>query len=400
MPALAIRCWFASAMIVLVSATASAGISQSTISAPGGFAQAGAYSASCGCGMDLGNDMALYFGTAQDFHEQEFAGVSSAQASAAYASQYINNSANATAGLGVFRPFAANSARPRDFFPMSAAHGGWKESFTVSNAALSGEAGYMVFQIRARGTLNVAGFYGSGASLGFQSYKDGSAMIINPYYDRGNSDVVGNSIQHGFWGVQHDGTPVDRTIDGVVTMAAPITFGQPFTLGVYALAHAGMSSVTALDPISTSRCDFSGEGITWNGVVNILDAAGQPVAGSTIASGSGIDWTGPYTPPVVGVGQFDTPTDMSIRVTSATPFAGEVRFSLFLPHAAAARVGVYDVLGRRICALVDGGWLPAGDNELVWDGRAAEGATTGTGVYFVRVEWKGQVAVQRLVRVR
>ncbi len=389
MTRLAIRCLFASVMITLVSATASAGISQSTISAPGGFAQAGAYSSTCGCGMTPGEDMANNFGAPQNFSEQSFSGGSSAQASAAYSGGSISNSANATANLGVFRPYAQSSSPHDALFALGSANGGWKESLTVGNAALTGQVGYLVFQLRARGSLHTTGYPGS-ASMTFSAYKDQLLLGANPFYTN----------TRGYWAIATEGfdSAADLAVDQVVTFGAPITFGQPFTLGVYAIANAGMRSVSGTGLFGTALSDFSGEGVTWNGIVNILDGAGQPVGGSTIASGSGIDWIGPY-PGTVGVGQFDKPTGMSLSATSATPFAGEVRFSLFLPHAASARVGVYDVLGRRIHALADG-WQPMGQSELVWDGRTAEGVTAGTGVYFVRAEWEGQFAVQRLVRVR
>jgi hypothetical protein len=73
-------------------------------------------------------------------------------------------------------------------------------------------------------------------------------------------------------------------------MAAPITFGQSFTLGVYAVAIAGQRSSGASESVSTSALDFSGAGVTWSGVVGVQSASG-PVTGYTISSGTGIDWS-------------------------------------------------------------------------------------------------------------
>jgi hypothetical protein len=222
------------------------------------------------------------------------------------------------------------------------------------------------------------------------AYKDQALLAANPYF----------SNQGGTWGVAAYGFGwlEEATVDSIVTMGAPITFGQTFTLGVYGLAEAGMRSSGGFPGISTSRCDFSGEGVTWNGIANILDAAGQPVVGSTIVSGSGTDWTGPYAG-TSSVAPFDEQAGMSIRVTSATPSAEVVRFSLFLPREAGVRVGVYDVLGRQVRLLADGS-RPAGIHELEWDGRTDEGVSAGSGVYFVRAEGERRIAVQRLVRVR
>lgn len=386
---LVIRSCFASTVIVLAASAASEGMSQSTISSPGGFVQAASYSSTCGCGMDPGSDLAVHLGTAQDYHELAFAGPGFSQASAAYSGGMISNDAHGTAGLGVFRPFAENSAPPPEFFPLAAANGGWKESFTINNAGLTGQIGYMVFRIRARGMLRATDFTGA-ARLTVAAYKNQVLLVANPYF----------SNQPGSWGVAGYGPGWldEATVDSVVTMGAPITFGETFTLGVYGLAVAGMRSSGGAPGISTSRCDFSVEGVTWNGIADILDAAGQPVLGSTIVSGSGIDWSGPYAG-ASSVGSFDERTNMSLHMTSATPSAGAVGFSLFLPHAAAARVGVYDILGRRTRLLADR-WLPEGSNQLEWDGTGDEGAAAGTGVYFLRAEWEGQVAARRVVHVR
>lgn len=122
------------------------------------------------------------------------------------------------------------------------------------------------------------------------------------------------------------------------------------------------------------------------------------MTGSTIGSGSGIDWTGPVTP-FVGVELSAGPTGMRLRIASATPSAGEVRLSLFLPHAAAARVAVYDLSGRHIRTLSEG-WTSLGRTDLAWDGRSAEGISAEPGLYFVRADCEGRVATERLVRVR
>ncbi len=388
-PMAALRCVFAAALIALVSATASGAISQSTILAPGGFAQAGAYSSTNGGGMTPGEDMAGNYGTPENFSEQEFTGASFAQVAAAYSGGFISNTADATANLGAFRAFAQNSSPHDALFALGSATGGWKESLTVGNPALTGQAGYLVFQVRARGSLHTTGYPGS-ASLTFSPYLNQQLMVANPFYTNAR----------GYWAIATDGfnAVADSAVDAVVTFGAPITFGQPFTLGIYAIANAGMRSVSGTGLFGTGLSDFSSDGVTWNGIVNVLDAGGQSVAGSTITSGSGFDWTGPFTP-YVGVEHPGAPMDMSIRLVSASPSAGEVRLSLLLPRAASARVGVYDILGRQIRALADG-WHPAGRNELVWDGRTKQGHVAGVGIYFVRAESEGKVAAQRLVRVR
>ena len=52
-------------------------------------------------------------------------------------------------------------------------------------------------------------------------------------------------------------------------------------------------------------------------------------------------------------------------------------------------VTVYDVLGREARVVARGTWFAAGRHSVRWDGRRADGAQAGAGVYFVRVRTEG-----------
>lgn len=103
--------------VFALAAGASAGISQATVAAPGGFAQAGAYIGTCGCTMAPGADLALHLGSAQNFQEQSFAGNQSAAATASASGPDIANSVSASASLGRFGILAENSAPPAERLP-------------------------------------------------------------------------------------------------------------------------------------------------------------------------------------------------------------------------------------------------------------------------------------------
>jgi len=79
------------------------------------------------------------------------------------------------------------------------------------------------------------------------------------------------------------------------------------------------------------------------------------------------------------------------RLTSfPNPAPGRVRLSVDAARAADARLGVYDLHGRRVATLHDG-WLPAGPHGFSWSpDRAA-------GVYFARFESGGEVVTRKLV---
>ena len=57
---------------------------------------------------------------------------------------------------------------------------------------------------------------------------------------------------------------------------------------------------------------------------------------------------------------------------------------------------IYDVQGRVVRLLVDGKKYTTGSTRIVWDGQTQTGASTASGVYFVRLE-AGNLNVTRKV---
>ena len=274
-----------------ICAPAGAGLSQATVVPPGGFIQAGAYEVTGSCPKTPGIDLSATCDTPQDFHEQGFSGVASAQQSATFSNATISNSAGGTVGMGLVRMMTINTSPWGANFPAGMANGGWKETFTVSHPSLAGQAGFLVFQIRARGTLDATGFAGA-TSFRTTGFKDNIELLVNPLFDRSDSDPNGSGAQSAFWSLASDVSTVNRIVDGTVTMAAPITFGQSFTLGIYAFAQAGQRSQSSFPGSSSATLDFSGNGLEWAGITSV-QSGGAPVTGYTIISGTGIDWSLP-----------------------------------------------------------------------------------------------------------
>ena len=74
-----------------------------------------------------------------------------------------------------------------------------------------------------------------------------------------------------------------------------------------------------------------------------------------------------------------------------------IRFAL--REAGAARLAVYDLLGRRIRMLTEG-VRSAGEYEVVWDGRDDFGQQVASGVYFYRLEMHGFSQTRKLTLTR
>jgi hypothetical protein len=290
-------------LLVAAASAAQGAISQSNITPPGGFAQAACHTSNAPS-FTSGQDL-VAAGSPEDAQENGFAGNSSATASASVTSGSISNSASATMGLGFANLAAHNTGPNSTLFSSGMCNGGWKESFTVTSPSLNGQTGFMVFQIRCRGTIDVTGFAGS-AGLFTSGYKDNVELGINAHFNRGSSDAISTDRQRTQWALSSFGSADSRTFDGVVTMAVPVTFGQPFTLGVYASGRAGQRSSSGVGGLSSGT--LSNGAVTWNGVASIITSAGAPVADASVLSGSGVNWLLPWTP--CGSADFDGDGDV------------------------------------------------------------------------------------------
>ncbi len=279
---------FVAGALTVLPTLARAGISQNTLASPGGFVQAGAYSSTCGCGDWPGTDLAALYGTTPDFHEMSYSGISFAQASAAYSAGSISNSSSADASMGTIGLHAYNTSPNSAPFASSYANGGWKDTITVSHPSLNGQAGYFQFSIHVHGSMMTDGFTGA-AGMRIAIYQNQQLVPFNSYFAWGASDVQGTDRQCGGWSLASYGLPDSRTVDGAITFAVPIVFGQPFTLGVYARGLAGQRSSGGVEGNGTGTLDFSGNGVTWAGVLGVY-SGGAPVSGYAVGSLSGFDW--------------------------------------------------------------------------------------------------------------
>jgi hypothetical protein len=83
----------------------------------------------------------------------------------------------------------------------------------------------------------------------------------------------------------------------------------------------------------------------------------------------------------------------SLRQNFPNPLNPETSVAFTIPAAAHVLLEVYDASGRLVRVLADGEY-PAGEHEVVWDGRDREGRSVSAGVYFCRMR-SGDVERER-----
>ncbi|MGH2571562.1 MAG: T9SS type A sorting domain-containing protein, partial [bacterium] len=90
---------------------------------------------------------------------------------------------------------------------------------------------------------------------------------------------------------------------------------------------------------------------------------------------------------------------LQLAAPHPNPSRSTTGLTFSLPATAQTVLTVHDVSGRRVCTLVDGD-LPAGSHRSLWEGRDEYGRTAAAGVYFARLESRGQVRTTKIVRHR
>jgi hypothetical protein len=95
----------------------------------------------------------------------------------------------------------------------------------------------------------------------------------------------------------------------------------------------------------------------------------------------------------------DVPERLALAGAYPNPTPGAATVGFTLPAATDVRLAVYDVMGRKVATLIDQA-MDAGQHEVRWTGRSAEGQAVASGVYLIRLEADERVATRRLTVVK
>jgi hypothetical protein len=77
------------------------------------------------------------------------------------------------------------------------------------------------------------------------------------------------------------------------------------------------------------------------------------------------------------------------------PFNNATDISFSLGQAGSVQVDVYNILGQRVCRLMDD-FLPAGNHHVSWDGCDQVGRAAASGVYFYALTTTGRTLVRKM----
>jgi hypothetical protein len=161
----------------------------------------------------------------------------------------------------------------------------------------------------------------------------------------------------------------------------------------------GDAIVIGLIRLAETEDVYSARALSVGGTLRLRLRPGMAPGGELAASSaefSGTDGSRLETGPGGGTMPLSEGLDFALSDNRPDPFSGVTRFTLTLPVAAEADLGVFDVGGRRVTTL-HRGRLAAGVNEFAWNGRAGDGGRVANGVYFYRATVAGRTASKKLV---
>ncbi len=165
-------------------------------------------------------------------------------------------------------------------------------------------------------------------------------------------------------------------------------FDEPVTDDFFAVAHCPDSDpyppvydfvLTAVDDASTSAGDGNRNITTdtemywvtmdywWGNDYNLLMAAS-------------VTYPGADAPELLFPNK---PVTFGLKSPSPNPFNASTTIKYTTPFED-ARLEVYDLLGKKVVTLMDGGMLP-GENKVTWDGKDSNGNRVPSGTYLVKL---------------
>jgi hypothetical protein len=93
------------------------------------------------------------------------------------------------------------------------------------------------------------------------------------------------------------------------------------------------------------------------------------------------------------------PTAFGLSQNSPNPFNPTTTIAYAIPQAGDVKISVFNILGQNVKDLVDG-YMPAGNHQVVWDGKDHSGAAVASGVYFYKISAKDYSDTKKMVLLK
>ncbi len=171
-------------------------------------------------------------------------------------------------------------------------------------------------------------------------------------------------------------------------------YGDPLVLGPFDRTEKGVVDVTVASLDGPRNGSGAGVGIAR---FKVRDPARSGVSISSLQTADGSWEVDTQIDLDRGVGT--APRTTGLIGNTPNPFNPTTVIRYRLSEAASVTLQVIDVSGRVVRTLVDGA-RPAGESEVVWNGRNDAGQIVSSGVYFSRLLTNGESSIRKMALIR
>lgn len=143
------------------------------------------------------------------------------------------------------------------------------------------------------------------------------------------------------------------------------------------------------------------ENLTQTGGLEYSFFSMYPDECTPLAAGRAVKFTTdvPDAYPSTGVSDEDVPRRVTLERNRPNPFNPVTVIAYSVPVRGEVELSVYDISGRRVATLVNGE-KGAGRHEAVWNGTNDAGERVASGVYFSRLEARGETLSSKMVLLK
>ena len=161
------------------------------------------------------------------------------------------------------------------------------------------------------------------------------------------------------------------------SVGTPISLQQGDTL-------VSSQGFTCLNPLVAEKCsivawvqaDNSGKEVLQTGIVKVTDLNAVSVDEPE-----------------------NLPLDFQLAQNYPNPFNATTSINYSLKRDSMVKLEVYNISGAKVVTLVNNN-QPAGNYQVIWDGRDSQGKVVATGVYFYRLSADGQSLTRRMTLLK
>jgi len=224
---------------------------------------------------------------------------------------------------------------------------------------------------------------GEAVSVNVYAYNERNLAQIALALSYGSADLVLDSVSFAGTRSVSASSKTVQTQPDFHTLYAVIEFGSvaPLAIGLGPVARLHFT-VDAETPEGVIEIDSTTVGINSRTRFWLTAADGNITLEPLFTAGSIKVTTQTDVDDITEPGAL--PTEYRLAQNYPNPFNPTTNIELSLPRSGHVEVEVFNILGRRVCRLIDRE-LPAGTHRIVFDGKSDDGTPLATGVYFYRI---------------